>query len=91
MIHNFLYISDTHVDVEGYKRCCRRTEINEFEVTENINSCQTTASDTCLASGRTEVESVIKETVDIVTENSNLFLQMALESQGSRAEYVLHE
>jgi hypothetical protein len=34
------------------------------------------------------VESVTTETVAVVTENSNLFLQMALESQGSHTEYI---
>jgi len=53
VIHYFLCIYDTH-DVQGHKRCCRCTEINEFEVTENINSCQVIVSDTCLASGRSE-------------------------------------
>jgi hypothetical protein len=29
-------------------------KLTNFEVTKNINSCQVIASDTCLASGRTE-------------------------------------
>jgi hypothetical protein len=37
------------------------------------------------------VVSVTTETVAVVKENSNLFLQMAMESQGSCTEYVLCE